>query len=525
MGQVLRTQARGGETDMKQSAEDRPHWYARAIAAGTLAGGVHGYMRPHSAFSGGMERGGKTLKGRLAGGVVGATLGASVGAMPQIVRDALNEHEHYSTKSKSAGISRERLVKHAMLDPVSMAGMGALSHVGTNLVVGGLRKAEQAAAHGTGSELVQNIGRRWADTQADMFHNGFKNKITGKPQSLLATIGQNWVAPEVWQPQAIGGQAAEALRGMSPYQRKHVLKKLRSGLAENPELLHTPIVSDFLPGINRILADPSIVRGAQQAPGIAHKIAPAVIGAGMLAGPEPGAAIHALVNKTRMLVADSPMGQQFFKDMGKKGLSEGMGTTIPTVLDGVKNRLLDIGLSPAARDSQEAAKAMTEHALRNPERAGKLMAALQPVARRMPQVQSLMTGMRNALPMQAAHEGMAGMADAAGNMANAATSPHSLYLAQQNIGHAEQAMKQRRNLLVQDGMQANYSTPEAAQAAYDASAAGQRDAAINGNISAAKSKLDALSARNTQRLDDKFFGAPGFSGIPRATGPVPLQGV
>ena len=96
---------------MKQPSDNTPHWYARAIAGGALLGGVHGYMRPHSAFSGGMERGGKSLKGRLAGGVVGATLGASIGAMPQIMHDALSEHERYHTKSAavpyvSAGLDK-----------------------------------------------------------------------------------------------------------------------------------------------------------------------------------------------------------------------------------------------------------------------------------------------------------------------------------------------------------------------------------------------------------------------------------
>lgn len=91
----------------KEAAKDaKPHWYARVIAGGALLGGVHGFARPHSAFSGGMEAGGERLGGRIAGGIVGATLGASVGAMPQIMHDALKEHQQARVKTASTYLQK-----------------------------------------------------------------------------------------------------------------------------------------------------------------------------------------------------------------------------------------------------------------------------------------------------------------------------------------------------------------------------------------------------------------------------------
>jgi hypothetical protein len=73
-----------------RDTDSKPDWFPKAILAGAVLGGLHGVIRPHSAFSGGIEQGKITLKNRLAGGLVGSTVGAGLGWMPQIVYEGLN---------------------------------------------------------------------------------------------------------------------------------------------------------------------------------------------------------------------------------------------------------------------------------------------------------------------------------------------------------------------------------------------------------------------------------------------------
>lgn len=67
--------------------DDKPTWFPKAILGGTLLGAAHGAARPHSAFSGGIERVSKrhSAKQRLAAALVGSTVGAGLGWLPQIV--------------------------------------------------------------------------------------------------------------------------------------------------------------------------------------------------------------------------------------------------------------------------------------------------------------------------------------------------------------------------------------------------------------------------------------------------------
>lgn len=65
--------------------DDKPKWFPKAILAGAMLGAAHGALRPHSAFSGGVELGRQTLRSRLSGMAVGSTVGASLGWMPQII--------------------------------------------------------------------------------------------------------------------------------------------------------------------------------------------------------------------------------------------------------------------------------------------------------------------------------------------------------------------------------------------------------------------------------------------------------
>jgi len=77
-----------------QVDKDRPTWFPKAILAGALLGATHGAIRPHSAFSGGIEQGKVTLKNRIAGGLVGSTVGAGIGWLPQIVYEGTRSNKN-----------------------------------------------------------------------------------------------------------------------------------------------------------------------------------------------------------------------------------------------------------------------------------------------------------------------------------------------------------------------------------------------------------------------------------------------
>jgi hypothetical protein len=70
----------------KLARDEKPKWFPKAILAGATLGAAHGAMRPHSAFSGGIERISKShsAKQRLAAALVGSTVGAGLGWLPQI---------------------------------------------------------------------------------------------------------------------------------------------------------------------------------------------------------------------------------------------------------------------------------------------------------------------------------------------------------------------------------------------------------------------------------------------------------
>lgn len=80
----------------------KPSWFPKAILGGAILGATHGAIRPHSAFSGGMEaaaRGlGHSVRQRAAGALVGSTVGAGLGWMPQIVYEG--------TRSPSSGMRK-----------------------------------------------------------------------------------------------------------------------------------------------------------------------------------------------------------------------------------------------------------------------------------------------------------------------------------------------------------------------------------------------------------------------------------
>lgn len=97
-----------------ESKDSKPTWFPKAILAGAVAGGAHGYLRPHSAFSGGIELGGRSMKGRLAGAVVGSTVGAGIGWLPQIAyeglgmgKQAMRAVTYEMDKKERAAVKRE----------------------------------------------------------------------------------------------------------------------------------------------------------------------------------------------------------------------------------------------------------------------------------------------------------------------------------------------------------------------------------------------------------------------------------
>lgn len=356
-----------------QIREDEPNWMKILPAVGSVAG---------AALGGALRPGG--VKEKALGALLGAGAGATTGWLPSVfrtgyhgvqemlspeqrvprlpeqmkraVRESAGQKKLVSVArvgEKTTGLQKEAL------DPLSIAGLGALSHVGANLLV--------KATHGT--KFVRKI-------RAGRLATGIRAALAGKPQTAGSRIAETWLAPELFIPEHTGRGLGGALRKLPTGQRYRALKKLRKAVAMEPQLQHTPIFEDVVGGVNRALKGGLPTVGAVQQPTLLQKAAP-LFPAPLLAVTEPAALVHAGVNRARILASKSGLGKLYLKQQLAQGVKKGLSKEIPGTLAepyrrspsirkavnaqldlfGAKNapstlhnKLVDTFLSPAARD-------------------------------------------------------------------------------------------------------------------------------------------------------------------------------
>lgn len=196
--------------------------------------------------------------------------------------------------------------KEAVVTPLLL---GALSHVGANLAYKGM--------HGT-----KFMRRRGALRLAE----GVRDSISGTPRSVLNRAKELYIGPETAIQETAGRQLGALLRGKSEHQKRSILKKLRKGVALNPEIQKAPIFEDAVPAINNLLSKKLPTTGAVREASTLSKAAP-YLGIPALAATEPHALVHVGVNKTRQLLAESKAGKNFLREKFVHGVT-GDGNTL-----------------------------------------------------------------------------------------------------------------------------------------------------------------------------------------------------
>jgi len=254
-----------------------------------------------------------------------------------------------------------REVEKTAIGPLTVMGLGALSHLGANLAV--------KATHGT--RLMRNV-------RAAGMARGVRRGIAGNPQGVGSRMTETWLGPELIAPEHAGAVIGKSVRAHTKGQRYRALKKLRKGVAMNPELQHTPIVQDIVGGVNRVLSRGVPRVGRERSASLLQKAAPYSL-APALALTEPSALVHGAVNVARKVVAESGPGKTFMRKKFIQGMTGKSSDKIkglagaeyvtgrlardpivsaqrilgsPQMPGGAKARLIDTLVSPAALDTQ-----------------------------------------------------------------------------------------------------------------------------------------------------------------------------
>jgi len=224
------------------------------------------------------------------------------------------------------------------VDPLTLAGLGALSHVGANLAV--------KAGHGT--KFLRNV-------RSGGLARGIRSGIEGKPQGIGSRMLETWAGPELVATEHAGRGIGKILRGRTPHQQKRALKKLRKAVAMNPNLKHTPIMEDVVGGVTKAIEGGLPKAGPVREAGRLARAA-AFAPAPILAATEPSALVHMGINVARKGVAQSKAGKEFMRKGMKRGLVEGGADAAPSV----RERIMDVLVSPAALHTERMGRAMAD---------------------------------------------------------------------------------------------------------------------------------------------------------------------
>jgi hypothetical protein len=255
--------------------------------------------------------------------------------------------------------------KTASLGLAAALGLGAASHVGTNVVVRALRKGGKSKI-----PFLGKASKKYHNWEKGSMGQGIRDAVAGKKRSRVATTRDLLVAPELSNSEHVGRQIGDATRGMSKGRRYRSLKKLRKSVASNPQLRDSAEIGPLVGGINRALKSPLPNVGKKETPKLLDKITPYAALAGVSAV-KPPALVHAGVNRARMAAASSKPGKQYFRDQAKAGAKGNHPSK-------AKQLLQDLAISPAVADPRKASSTLAEFAKSNPREAARFATALVP---------------------------------------------------------------------------------------------------------------------------------------------------
>ena len=247
------------------------------------------------------------------------------------------QYGFYDELSKIASHRRLRYAKRhkktASLTLGTIAGLGALSHLGVNTAVKKFHHTKPM--------------RRMRE---DQLATGLSRAITGAPQSTKAGFGKVLIGPEMWANQDAGAALRPMLSKMSRRQQYKWLKKLRRAVQQDPKLAKLPLFEDAPGAINQLFKQPLPKTNSQAhvKQSLVAKAAPYVT-AGALGWAEPSTAIHSAINVGRTAAANSSFGKKFFRNQAK-GAAEAIGEG-KNPLPPIRTAAMDYGLSPRALDS------------------------------------------------------------------------------------------------------------------------------------------------------------------------------
>lgn len=227
------------------------------------------------------------------------------------------------------------------IDPLTIMGVGALSHLGANLAV--------KAGHGT--KLLRRV-------RARTLAKGIRSGVEGTSQGPLSRLGEMWAGPELLAGEHVGRRVGGLLRGRSKGQQRRALKKLRKAVAMDPALQKAPIFEDVIPGVTRALKGGLPKEGPIRKASLIERAAPyALVPAA--AAYEPAALVHAGVNVARKAVASSGAGKRFMRKGFGTGLQRGASEVGSAANIGrVKERLMDTIVSPAALHTERVGQTL-----------------------------------------------------------------------------------------------------------------------------------------------------------------------
>lgn len=225
---------------------------------------------------------------------------------------------------------------------LGLAGLGALTHLGTNAIVKGTHHTKP----------MQRL-------REGQLATGLSRAITGAPQSVRGGVGKVILGPELWANQDAGAALRPMLSKMSRRQQYKWLKKVRRAVQQDPKLAKLPFFEDAPGAINQLLQQP-LPRTNSQAhvqPSMAAKVAPGLAAAGF-AALEPSSLVHTGINVARSAIAKSEIGKKFFKNQAQRA-AEAVSTG-QNPLPAARTAAMDYGLSPRALDSARITAGLSE---------------------------------------------------------------------------------------------------------------------------------------------------------------------
>ncbi len=245
----------------------------------------------------------------------------------------------------------------------TVAGLGALGHVGANTVMKGIRALPWWKQRVVPWQMAK----------------GVQHGLTGKKQSWFGRAAERTLSPEIGEAYHMARGVGAELRGVPEAQRRAALTKFRDAVAARPELAKTPILRSVPRGVDKALAGnltttatkgrvtqvaeealPTFMRAARGVRPAAQKHLPTFTKAYDATAKMTGklspyalataspvhAGGHMVINEGRRQLAKSRMGEEFLKRHMLRGFRQGRSK-------GVGRHISDVTVSPYANDARD----------------------------------------------------------------------------------------------------------------------------------------------------------------------------